>query len=173
MPSRFAIEMCNRGWILRNLVVWHKPNCIPSSAKDRFTVDYEFLLFLTKSRKYYFEQQFEPYSGPINRWGGQTVKKVGGKLKRYLDIQKIGSTSSMREGGDLRPNPSGRNRRCFWRVPTRTWRGLHYAVFPEKLIEIPIKAGCPENGTVLDPFVGSGTTAVIARKLGRNFIGMA
>ena len=70
IPQRFAIEMVNRGWILRNTIIWHKPNCMPSSAKDRFTLDFEYLYFFSKSKKYYFEQQFEPYQFPLDRWGG-------------------------------------------------------------------------------------------------------
>lgn len=173
IPSRFAIEMCNRWWILRNSIIWQKPNCVPSSAKDRFTVDYEFLFFLTKSRTYFFEQQFEAYNESLNRWGGQIKNNVAPKQKKYLKMQKIGSTSSMRKGGNVRTNPCGRNRRCVWKVPTQPWSGPHYAVFPEKLIAVPIKAGCPKGGIVLDPFIGSGTTAAVAKELGRNFIGIA
>ena len=77
IPSRFAIEMTNRGWILRNSIVWWKPNCMPSSVKDRFTVDYEMLFFFTKSKKYYFETQYEPYTEPMNRWGGDVLKANG------------------------------------------------------------------------------------------------
>jgi site-specific DNA-methyltransferase (cytosine-N4-specific) len=172
IPSRFAIEMCNRGWTLRNIVVWHKPNCIPSSAKDRFTADYEFVLFFVKSRNYYFRRQLEPYSGPINRWGGRIMGGGGHKVKEYLKGNKVGKSSCMRKGGDLRPHPCGRNPRCVWTVPTRGSAEPHFAVFPERLVEIPIKAGCPKGGIVLDPFAGSGTTAVVARRLGRRFIGV-
>ena len=72
----------------------------------------------------------------------------------------------------MRPNPLGRNKRCVWKVPTQPWRKANFSVFTEKLIETQIKAGCPEDGIVLDPFIGTGTTGVGARKLGRNFIGI-
>jgi site-specific DNA-methyltransferase (cytosine-N4-specific) len=164
--------MCNRQWTLRNVIVWHKPNCIPSSAKDRFTVDYEFVLFFVKSRNYYFRRQLEPYSGPINRWGGGIMGGGGHKVREYLKENNVGKRSCMRKGGDLRPHPLGRNTRCVWTVPTRGSAEPHFAVFPERVIEIPIKAGCPKGGIVLDPFAGSGTTAIVARRLERRFIGV-
>ena len=243
IPPRFAIEMVNRGWILRNEIIWHKRNCMPSSTKDRFTVDFERIFFFVKSRRYFFEQQFDPYEGPINRWGGQVIKSNTEKQKQYFEAQKISPTSSLRAGGDCRPNLEGHNKRCVWNVPTQPFPEAHFAVFPEALVETPIKAGCPQYickkcgkprekiferspidngmptiserrkelhastysrhrtrisggqslvngvqhfvgysdcgcgagfqpGMVLDPFLGSGTTAVVARKLGRNFIGI-
>ena len=73
IPERFAIAMVDEGWILRNKIIWYKPNCMPSSAKDRFTVDWEYLFFFTKSQRYYFETQYEVYDKPLNRWGGKMV----------------------------------------------------------------------------------------------------
>jgi len=77
IPERFVLEMANRGWIRRNTIIWHKPNVMPTSAKDRFTADFEYIYFFTKKKKYYFEQQFEPYTEPLNRWGGTELKKNG------------------------------------------------------------------------------------------------
>ena len=91
IPSRFAIEMCNRGWILRNEIIWHKPNCMPQSVKDRFTVDFEKIFFFVKSKKYYFETQYEP--ALMNRWGGNsfTPKKDYEYITIliYLDNPKV------------------------------------------------------------------------------------
>ena len=172
IPSRFAIEMSNRGWILRNIIIWQKSNCTPSSARDRFTVDFESVYFFAKNRKYYFEKQFEAYADPINCWGGQIPKHVTIKQKKYLKMQKISSSSCMKVNGKLRPNSLGRNKRCVWKIPTRPFPEAHFAVYPEALIEIPLRAGCPEDGIVLDPFIGSGSTGIVAKKLGRNFIGI-
>ena len=203
IPQRFAIEMVNRGWILRNTIIWHKPNCMPSSAKDRFTVDFEYVYFFVKSKKYWFEQAFEPPYGA-----------------------------------------NGRNKRAVWTIPTKPFPEAHFAVYPEKLIEPTIQAGCPryvckkcgkarmkiidnserintrpgldtgnmksgkdidpnkelhnsdlskyrqqikykeigytdcgcnagfEGGIVLDPFSGAGTTAVVAKKQGKQYLGI-
>ncbi len=123
--------MTHRGWILRNTIVWHKKNCMPCSAKDRFTADFENLYFFTLNPRYYFKQQFERYEEPINRWGGPVLKKVDGKKKEYNKMQKVGSTSVLREGGNMRPNPLGRNKRCVWKIPTQPFPEAHFAVFPE------------------------------------------
>lgn len=236
IPSRFAIEMSRRGWILRNEIIWHKPNSMPSSAKDRFTVDFEKLFFFTKSKKYYFDPQYEPYSGPLNRWGGTTVR---GDFKTKTEQFAV----TERAGRNMRPNPKGRNKRCVWSINTKSFPKAHFAVYPPALIETPIKAGCPEMvcskcgkprekvfekleisrkgsktkydtkrstagrlaekrqayrkmglegppasklmgysdckckakyvpGIVLDPFMGSGTTALVARELGRDYFGI-
>ncbi len=244
IPFRFAIEMTIRGWILRNTIIWWKPNCIPSSVKDRFTVDFEYVFFFVKNKKYWFETQYEPLqesSLSRARYGSYSLKTDKGihggmNLKNQLKVfEKINK-------GELR----GRNKRCVWRIPTRPFKGSHFAVFPETLVETPIKAGCPEfvcnkcgkarekiiengklvleshkrkaigkftdiktneggkmfyrdknplvpnahykkidkgytdcgcnagfkGGIVLDPFMGSGTTAVVAKKLGRSYMGI-
>ncbi|MDQ2906224.1 MAG: site-specific DNA-methyltransferase [Chloroflexota bacterium] len=138
IPYRFAIEMVRRGWRLRNVLVWHKPNAVPESVKDRFTIDFEYLFFFSKSRHYYFEQQFEPATDRGIRRGRDYV----------------------------------RNKRSVWTIPTKGFAGNHFAVYPEALVETPIRACCPKGGTVLDPFLGTGTTAVTAKRLGRRWMGI-
>lgn len=171
IPSRFAIEMTNRGWILRNELIWHKPNCMPQSVKDRFTVDFEKLFFFVKSRKYYFEQQFEAVQDEarLNRRlfnpNGSRKRKYGGQ---YISAINPHTAEASRQ----RMLEHGRNKRSVWRIATSRYLGNHFAVYPPELIETPIKAGCPMGGIVLDPFIGSGTTALVTRKLGRNFIGI-
>lgn len=166
IPFRFTVEMVKRGWILRNTIIWQKKNCMPASAKDRFTTDFEYLFFFSKSEKYYFEQQLEPYTGSMNRWGGGKLKAKG------KSVWDAGTSQSMYRERDLRPNHNGRNKRCVWSINSHPSQdAAHFAVYPEELCQAPIKAGCPVNGIVLDPFMGSGTTAAAARKLNRNFIG--
>jgi len=323
IPQRFAIEMVNRGWILRNTIIWKKPNCMPSSANDRFTVDFEYLFFFVKSsdiqfwtnektgncinkqplgingiegvdwewrpcprcqgtggetkidkenaeqmgspraryhritkqevckrckglgkikvsfwtgHDYWFEQQFEKYQlSSIERMKYPTNVFGGGKdnpLGRFpKGIKKSGGDSIIVE-----ENPQGRNKRSVWTIPTQPFPSAHFATFPEKLIETPIKAGCPqyvckkcgkgrmkiletkyinqhisenekynqknkmfqtnqtygrgqaiikelgysdclcnagwEGGIVLDPFMGAGTSAVVAKKQGKKYIGI-
>jgi DNA modification methylase len=145
IPSRFSIEMQNRGWILRNKIIWHKPNCMPSSVTDRFTVDFEEIFFFVKNKKYWFEQQLVPYDAPMNRWGGESLKRDTSKTKEYKDIQKIGHSSAFRVGRPMRPNEQGKNMRTVWKIPTQPFPDAHFAVFPEKLVETPIKAGCPKE----------------------------
>ena len=164
IPSRFAIEMCNRGWILRNEIIWHKPNCMPSSVKDRFTVDFEKLFFFTKSKKYYFETQYEE-----NQLSGKWIEPN----KKYLNkTSGNGETSLQKNYNRLGSVEQGRNKRCVWRINTKPFKEAHFATYPETLCETPIKAGCPEGGIVLDPFMGSGTTGLVCKKLNRNFIGI-
>lgn len=155
IPARFSIEMCGRGWILRNEIIWHKRNCMPSSADDRFTVDYEKLFFFTKNPKYYFEQQFE--KAEMNRWSGNKFKTNEAAIR-------------VRDRNDMMPE--NRNKRCVWTINTNSYPEAHFAVYPKELCQTPIKAGCPKGGIVLDPFSGAGTTALVALKLGRKFIGI-
>lgn len=165
IPSRFAIMMVDNSWILRNEIIWYKRNAMPSSAKDRFTIDSEKVFFFVKSKKYYFETQYEPI------------------LLKYMNRYKIPFGGHNHKSGQgafdyskprmISPNPRGRIKRTVWDIPTETFSGAHFAIFPEKLIETPIKAGCPvSGGIVLDPFMGSGTTGVVAYKNGREFIGI-
>ncbi len=164
IPGLFAERMIGRGWILRNEIIWYKPSVIPTSAKDRFTVDFEKVFFFTKSAKYDFRQQFEPYaSSTIVRY--KTPLTLNGKGKEYRRI-------SGRPKGMIRTDPRGRNMRCVWCVPYEPSFETHFAMYPSRLVVTPIEAGCPPGGIVLDPFLGSGTTAVVARRLGRHFIGI-
>ena len=160
IPGLFAEMMLLRGWILRNEIIWYKPSVAPVSDKDRFTVDYEKLFFFTKSQRYYFEQQFEPYA----KCTYQRYKSGFNPDEAY---RKYGYPTGMQK-----INPAGRNKRTVWRIPPEPNRRRHYAAYPTKLVEIPIKAGCPPGGIVLDPFLGSGTTAVVARGLGCRYIGI-
>lgn len=169
IPSRFAIGMIERGWILRNEIIWHKPNATPQSVKDRFTVDFEKMYFFVKARKYYFNRQFEPLKNPAR--AKRPVFKPGRKYKydsvEWSPVKKESLESS--RAGMLK---NGRNRRSVWTIGTANFSENHFAVYPPRLIETPIKAGCPAGGIVLDPFMGSGTTAVVAKKLKREFIGI-
>jgi len=167
VPSKFAIAMCDRGWLLRNEIIWHKPSVMPSSVKDRFTVDFEKMFFFTKSKDYYFKQQTEPYKEiSINRmkWGYTSNKA------------NIGVEGAKTQEGlfyDEEDVKNGRNMRCVWCIPTSNSRdNIHVAPFPTKLIEIPFKACMPEGGTVLDPFCGSGTVLDMAQQMGLDAIGI-
>jgi site-specific DNA-methyltransferase (adenine-specific) len=166
IPSRFSIEMQDRNWILRNEIIWHKNSVIPSSADDRFTVDFEKLYFFVKQRKYYFEQQLEKYTVPINRWGGEDLIADGSSS------WDEGTGQTTYRNRSIRPNPEGRNMRTTWSINPKPTPEAHFATFPQKLVAVPILSGCPEHGIVLDPFIGSGTTAIVARKFNRNYIGI-
>lgn len=160
VPARFAIEMTDRGWILRNEIIWHKPNAMPQSVKDRFSVDYEKLFFFTKSKRYYFNQQFEPHT---------TAVVAGGN---HAQRSSMPGDSRSGKGGTMGFGINGRNKRSVWSISTKPYTEAHFAVYPEKLIETPILAGCPVGGVVLDPFFGSGTTGVVAQRLNRAYIGI-
>ena len=165
LPQRFSIAMVDSGWKCRNVIIWNKPNQIPQSVTDRFTNDFEYIFFFTKRNKYNFTQQFEPYDKPLDRWGGDTLQADGASEWSQATGQKA------YRNRNLRPNPEGRNMRAVWSINTRGEKEKHYATYPQELVARCIRSGCPEGGTVLDPFMGSGTTAVVARKLNRNYIG--
>ena len=168
IPFRFAIEMSNRGWTVRNVIIWQKPNATPSSAKDRFTVDFEYLFFFSKNKKYYFERQLEPI-----KQSTYDRCKSGCGINKGANYQGLNKTNFERlQKRMLSGEISGRNTRTVWSIATHAYHGAHFAVFPPALLEIPIKAGCPEDGIVLDPFIGSGTTAVVANRLNRKWIGI-
>lgn len=172
IPERFAIAMTDAGWIRRNTIIWYKSNCMPSSANDRFTVDFEYLYFFTKKPQYYFKQQFEPMQQcSIER----ADRAISGDHKYHaVPGQSTQGIASARKAGqkDYVLNSNGRNKRCVWQLSTEPYPDAHFATYPEKLCEVPIKAGCPKGGTVLDPFMGSGTTLKAARELGRKGIGI-
>lgn len=165
IPSHFAIEMTNRGWILRNEIIWHKPNCMPASVKDRFTVDFEKVFFFVKSKKYWFEQQFDELQG--NPKDKERQSRTGSENQKYAIVHGNKPSS-----GGVGYSENGRNRRCVWSINTKPLKDAHFATFPEALIEPMITSGCPKGGTVLDVFMGAGTTAIVAKKLGRNYLGI-
>lgn len=181
IPSRFAIAMTDRGWILRNRIIWNKPNAMPDSVNDRFTVDFEDIFFFVKSKKYYFEQQLEksiwgdkdaraingPSSGGKAKSGNYAINK-GGAFRKQDKINKPTYT-----GFNNRYQPVVmRNCRTVWVVSTKPYSGAHFATYPETLVEKMILPGCPKGGIILDPFFGAGTTGVVAKKLGRNYLGI-
>lgn len=160
IPHLFVIEMCKRGWICRNDIIWHKPNAMPSPVTDRFTVDFEYIFLFVKQEKYYFEQQKEPNKDSYNG------KRGSSKTRTKLESAMKGDIS------DKRKNYEMRNIRTTWSINTKPFKEAHFATYPDDLITTPILAGCPVNGIVLDPFIGSGTTAIVSLSLNRNFIGI-
>lgn len=154
IPSRFSIEMMDRGWILRNVIIWHKPNCMPASVTDRFTVDFEEIFFFTKKKKYYFQTQLEDATYTDSR-NGKGLMKYENRL-----------TSCNVKVSDKR------NKRSVWKIPTKAFKEAHFATYPEALVEPMLGAGCPEGGIVLDPFFGAGTTGVVAKKQNKECIGI-
>jgi len=166
VPERFCIDMVDKAkWTLRSKIIWWKRNATPHSAKDRFTPDYEYVLFFTKSAKgYYFKTQYEPHNP---KYEFRYKSPFGGKRNKSGQ-----GAFNYSEPRFLKPNPLGRIKRCVWDVPVETLSEIHFATYPRKLIETPILATCPEDGIVLDPFMGSGTTALVAVKNFRKFIGI-
>ena len=175
IPERLIIKLLDDGWILRNDIIWHKPNAMPDSCKNRFTVDYEHLYFLTKKDKgYYFKTQYEPYTSNIKSKKDNTNNN-NDKDKRSALIE----SKMVRHGanGTTLNSPSkwsdkGRIKRTTWSISTKAYKEAHFATYPTELIECPIDAGCPEGGIVLDPFMGSGTTGVVAKKQGKHYVGI-
>lgn len=160
IPWRVAFALQAEGWYLRQDIIWHKPNPMPESVRDRCTKAHEYVFLLTKSPKYHFDS--EAIKEPAVQAGRVRNDRMGGN--KYGKGVKH-SDGAMFTGSDTR------NRRSVWTVPTRPFKGAHFATFPPDLIEPCILAGCPIGGTVLDPFMGAGTTAVVAERLGRQWIG--
>lgn len=175
IPWRVALALCDAGWILRSDVIWHKPNAMPSAVKNRPTVDHEYVFFLTKTSQYYYDADAirEPHvtftAQSRMRGGRRHFHKRNGTPERG----KNGGDSNLHKGRwDQAFHPKGRNKRTVWSIPLSKFREAHFAVYPEQLVETCLLATCPHNGTVLDPFLGSGTTAVVAQRLGRSFVGI-
>ena len=166
IPWMTAFALRSAGWYLRQDIIWHKPNPMPESVTDRCTKSHEYIFLLSKSNKYYFDQILEPYTEPMNRWGGDEL------VANNESMWDEGTGQSTYRDRNMRPNPDGKNKRSVWTVNTRPYKEAHFATFPEELIIPMIKAGCPENGVVLDPFMGAGTTGLVCKKLNRNYVGI-
>lgn len=159
IPWRVAFALQDAGWYLRQEIIWHKPNPTPESVTDRCTKAHEHIFLLSKSPRYYFDH--EAIKEPAKNSAQPSVGRGGFN----------GKTNAMPGREAFRAVVEMRNRRSVWSVPTRAFKGAHFATFPEQLIEPCILAGSPAGGVVLDPFMGAGTTAVVAEKLGRRWTG--
>ncbi|WP_035201487.1 DNA-methyltransferase [Agrobacterium tumefaciens] len=175
LPWRVALALAADGWVLRSDIIWHKPNAMPSSVSSRPTTDHEYIFLLTKSDRYYYDADAirEPhvtFSEKSKMRGGRGhIGKRGGTP----EAGKNGGSSNLHNARwDQAFHPKGRNKRTVWNVPLSKFRGAHFAVFPEALIEPCILAGSPVGGLVLDPFFGSGTTGVVSLKNSRRFLGI-
>ncbi len=170
IPSRLAIALQDKGWILRNEIIWHKPNAMPSSVNDRFTIDYEKVFFFTKKPNYYFNQIKEPMKTNVKISGsGRKYSRITSTLPKQDGVERSDYT-----GFNGRYQPSEdmmRNKRTVWSINTKGTSDNHFAVFPEELVEIMLESSCKKNGIVLDPFMGSGTVARVAKKNDKNYIG--
>lgn len=172
-PWRFALAMIDAGWNLRSDIIWHKPNAMPSSVKNRPTTDHEYIFFFTKSRDYYYDA--DAIREPHVTFSANSRMKGGrghfGKRGGTPENGKNAGSNNLHDGRwDQAFHPKGRNKRTVWSIPLSKFRGAHFAVFPMELVETCLMASCPPAGVVLDPFSGSGTTAFVAKKLGRDFV---
>lgn len=160
IPWRIAFALQDAGWWLRSDIIWAKGNPMPESVRDRPTKAHEYLFLLAKAERYYYDADAiaETSMQPIGT-AALTGQKKRGQLQDLAS-----STLGTNQGRTTR------NKRSVWNINTQPYAGAHFAVFPEKLIEPCILAGCPAGGTVLDPFGGSGTTARVAKRLGRRCI---
>jgi len=166
IPWSVAFALQKDGWYLRSDIIWHKPNPMPESVTDRPTKSHEYIFLLTKSAKYYYDADAirEPYTEPMNRWGGEKLEAKG-----QSDWDEGTGQVTYRDR-DMRPNDLGRNKRSVWTVNTRPYPEAHFATYPPELITPCILAGSKKGDIVLDPFGGSGTTGYVAEKHGRKFI---
>jgi len=156
IPFMLAFALRNDGWYLRQDIIWHKPNPMPESVQDRCTKSHEYIFLLSKKQKYYYDisamQEPAIYAGDD--------RGARGDSRRGTEANSMSGKT-----GDTR------NKRSVWTVTTKPYSGAHFAVFPPDLIEPCIMAGAPVGGIVLDPFMGSGTTAQVAQNLGRKYLG--
>ena len=198
-PERVLLGLVERGWRIRNKAVWAKPNPMPASVTDRLNTTWEPLYLLVRSRSYYFNldairephRSKRPASQPAGhlKYGGRTPAWAG-----PLAGSNIGLLKTRAEG--RAGHPLGKNPGDVWQIPTAGYRGAHFATFPERLIERPLLASCPERtcrrcglpwvkgaptchcqagwqpGLVLDPFIGAGTVAAVAERHGRDWLGI-
>lgn len=160
IPWRVAFALQADGWWLRSDIIWAKRNCMPESVKDRPTRSHEYIFLLSKSAKYYYDAEAikEQSKAPDDNRGARNNRK-------RFPTEEINGI----RGPGIYPMA---NKRDVWWVSTKPFKDAHFATFPEDLILPCVLAGCPINGTILDPFNGAGTTGVVALKNGRNYIGI-
>ncbi len=176
MPWRLALRLQDEiGFILRSDIIWHKPNAMPSSVKNRPTTDHEYLFFFSKNNDYYYNADAirEPHVTFTDKSKMKGGRNHFGKIGGTPENGKNAGNSNLHDARwDQAFHPMGRNKRTVWEMPLSKFRDTHFAVFPEELVRTCLLAGTEPNAVVLDPFIGSGTTAVVARKLNRHFVGI-
>jgi DNA modification methylase len=167
IPWMLAFALRADGWYLRQDIIWHKPNPMPESVQDRCTKAHEYIFLLSKSQKYYYDA--ESIKEDVKEVSITRAKSAWNptKLNVGLDGAKNESFETM---GDRWVKEKA-NKRSVWTITTKSYEGAHFATFPTDLIEPCIMAGAPVGGIVLDPFMGSGTTAQVAQHLGRQYLG--
>jgi DNA modification methylase len=164
IPWMLAFALRADGWYLRQDIIWHKPNPMPESVQDRCTKAHEYIFLLSKSQKYYYDAD-SIKEDAVGEKGGAPLKATNPEFRQ-------GDSKSVNSGLSHGWQPTEfRNKRSVWTVNPKPYSGAHFAVFPEELIEPCILAGAPVGGIVLDPFMGSGTTAQVSQNLGRQYIG--
>lgn len=173
IPWMVAFALRADGWYLRQDIIWHKPNPLPESVKDRCTKAHEYIFLLSKSQHYYYDHEAikEPaaYDGRKD-----TLMKGSPKYEKCVVPGQVAHSIAAKGRERWKKNERGeyvRNKRSVWTIPTKPFKEAHFATFPPDLIKPCILAGCPKNGIVLDPFMGSGTTGMVAAMYQRNFIG--
>ncbi|WP_078279392.1 DNA-methyltransferase [Mycobacteroides franklinii] len=160
MPWRLAFALQDDGWILRNAIVWHKPNAMPESVTDRLSGRYEHVFMFSKTPRYWFD--LDPIREPHVSAPGREGKNC---LRGQKSLRPTGPNSGHYSDG-------GRNPGDVWEIATQPFPGAHFATMPPAIAHRGIAAGCKPGGTVLDPFSGSGTTGMAAQRLGRKYIGI-
>ena len=183
IPWMLAFALRADGWYLRQDIIWHKPNPMPESVRDRCTKAHEYIFLLSKSPKYYFDSEAmkEPAKYPFDNRGaradsraGTSMNSVGGKTGIRFGGNKYGDSDDPKhstKSGNEYIATGTRNKRSVWSVTTQPFKGAHFATFPPALIEPCILAGSPRGGVVLDPFFGAGTTGLVAQRHNRKWIG--
>jgi site-specific DNA-methyltransferase (adenine-specific) len=169
IPSRVALELQNRGWILRNRVTWAKPNPMPQSVKDRLNDTTEAVFHFVKERDYWYDLDAirEPHAEA-------SIERQQSDAPTYAYARDADPDETLRNDHDedMDYHPAGKNPGDVFEVTTKPFPEAHFAVYPPKLCEKPIKATCPKGDVVLDPFAGAGTTCLKAKELGRDYIGI-
>jgi DNA modification methylase len=188
IPWMVAFALRTDGWFLRQDIIWAKPNPMPESVTDRCTKSHEYVFLMAKSQKYFYDAEaIKERRRIVEEIPTKIADTEEIKMQRNADVRKTGNkegykeshTTGTRTGGNLSAaykgvnwDVEGVNKRSVWNVPTHPYNEAHFAVFPEKLIEPMVIAGCPKGGTVLDPFSGAATTGVVCKKMNRNYIGI-
>lgn len=185
IPWALAFELRRRGWYLRQDIIWNKLNGMPESVKNRCTRSHEYVFLLSKSPRYFFDYEsiMEPVAESTEKRFRQNIEQQKGSdrahgREKMKPVRYGGNKYTNNKSGFFRTKSGScydftekKFKRSVWGISTAKFKGEHFAVFPEKLVELMVLAGCPRGGVILDPFTGSGTTGVVALLNGRSFIG--